>query len=62
MAVFLIFLRYNKINKIRSIEIIIKGIHLSKDVIINLSKMKKSNQNHGYVMTCSVMTYSVVRV
>jgi hypothetical protein len=47
MANFLVFLRYKKINKIRSIGIIKKGIHLSKAIIINLSKMKKSNQNHG---------------
>jgi len=38
---FCIFLRYKKINKIRSIEIIIKRIHLSKAIIINLPKMKK---------------------
>jgi hypothetical protein len=47
MVIFLIFLRYKKINKIKFIEIIKKGIHLSKVIIINLSKMKKSNQNHG---------------
>jgi hypothetical protein len=47
MAIFLIFLKYKKINKIISIEIIRKGSHLSKAIIINLSKMKKSNQNHG---------------
>jgi hypothetical protein len=47
MVVFHIFLRYKKINKIRSIEIIKKGTHLSNVIIINLSKMKKSNQNHG---------------
>jgi hypothetical protein len=47
MAVFPVFLRYKKINKIKFIEIIKKGIHLSKAIIINLSKMKKSNQNHG---------------
>jgi hypothetical protein len=47
MAIFPIFVRYNKINKIRSIEIIIKKTHLSKAIIINLSKMKKSNQNSG---------------
>jgi hypothetical protein len=38
MAIFLVFLRYKKINKIKSIEIIKKGIHLSKAIIINLSK------------------------
>jgi hypothetical protein len=47
MAIFLVFLRYKKINKIRSIEIIKKGTHLSKAIIINLSKIKKSNQNRG---------------
>jgi hypothetical protein len=47
MAIFLIFLKYKKINKIISIEIIRKVSHLSKAIIINLSKMKKSNQNHG---------------
>ncbi len=47
MVVFLVFLMYKKINKIRSIEIIIKKTHLFKTIIINLSKMKKSNQNHG---------------
>jgi hypothetical protein len=47
MAIFLLFLSYKKINKIRSIEIILKGTHLFKAIIINLSKMKKSNQNRG---------------
>jgi hypothetical protein len=47
MAVFLIFLKYKKINKIRSIEIIKIGIQLFKVIIINLPKMKKSNQNRG---------------
>jgi hypothetical protein len=47
MTIFLVFLKYKKINKMRSIEIIKKGTHLSKAIIINLSKMKKSNQNHG---------------
>jgi len=45
MEIFHVFLRYKKINKIRSIEIIIKRIHLSKVIIINLSRMKNSNQN-----------------
>jgi hypothetical protein len=45
MAVFPIFLRHKKINKIRSIEIIKQGTHLFKAIKINLSKMKKSNQN-----------------
>jgi hypothetical protein len=47
MAIFLVFLRYKKINKIKFIEIIKKGTHLSKAIIINISKMKKSNQNRG---------------
>jgi hypothetical protein len=41
MANFHVFLRYKKINKIRSIEIIIIKTHLSKAIIITLSKMKK---------------------
>jgi len=45
MAIFLIFPKYKKINKIKFIEIIEKGIHLFKTIIINLPKMKKSNQN-----------------
>jgi hypothetical protein len=47
MANFPIFPRYKKINKIKLIEIITKGIHLSKAIIINLPRMKKSNQNFG---------------
>jgi hypothetical protein len=47
MANFLVFLRYKKINKIRSIEINKKMIHPYKFIIINFSKMKKSNQNCG---------------
>jgi hypothetical protein len=47
MVVFLVFLRYKKINKIKFIEIIEKGAHLSKVIIINFPIMKKSNQNHG---------------
>jgi hypothetical protein len=47
MVVFPIFFRYKKINKIKYIEIIKKGTHLSKAIIINLPKMKKSNQNCG---------------
>jgi len=46
MVVFHVFLRYKKFNKIRSIEIIKKMTHLSKAIIINLSKMKKLNQNY----------------
>jgi len=48
IVIFLIFLKYKKINYIKFIEIIKKGIHLSKSIIINLSKMKNSNQNYGY--------------
>jgi hypothetical protein len=47
MVIFLVFLRYKKINKIISIEIIKKRTHLSKTIIVSLPKMKKSNQNHG---------------
>jgi hypothetical protein len=47
MVVFLVFLRYKKINKIKSIEVIKKGTHLSKPIIINLQKMKTSNQKCG---------------
>jgi hypothetical protein len=45
MAVFHVFPRYKKITKIKFIEIIKKGIHWSKVIIINLQRMKKSNQN-----------------
>jgi hypothetical protein len=47
MAIFHVFPRYKKINKIKFIEIIFKRTHLSKFIIINLLRMKKSNQNHG---------------
>jgi hypothetical protein len=47
MAVFPIFSTYKKINKIKFIEIIKKWIRLSKDNIINLPRMKKSNQSGG---------------
>jgi hypothetical protein len=47
MIVFLLLSRYKKINKIKFIEIIEKGIHLSKTIIIKLPRMKKSNQNCG---------------
>ncbi len=43
MAVFHVFPRYKKINKIKFIEIIEKGTNLSKAIIINLPRMKKSN-------------------
>jgi hypothetical protein len=47
MIVFLVFPRYKKINKIKFIEIIEKRTHLFKDIIINLTRMKKSNKKHG---------------
>jgi hypothetical protein len=47
MVVFPIFIRYKKINKIKFIEIIEKRTHLSKVIIINLPRMKKSTQNCG---------------
>ncbi len=47
MVVFHVFLKYKKTNKIKLIEIIEKGIHLFKIIIINLPRMKKSNQNDG---------------
>jgi hypothetical protein len=47
MVSFPIFLAYKKINKIKFIEIIKKGTHLSEVIIVNLPRMKKSNQNHG---------------
>jgi hypothetical protein len=47
MVVFLVFLRYKKINEIKSIDIFLKRIHVFKGIIINLPKMKKSNQNRG---------------
>jgi len=45
IVVFLVFPRYKKINKIKFIKIK-KRTHLSKVIIINFPKMKKSNQNH----------------
>jgi hypothetical protein len=47
MVIFLEFFRYKKIHKIRNIEIIKIRIHLFKTIIINPSKIKKSNQNCG---------------
>jgi len=52
MEVFLVFLRYKKINKIKFIEIIKKRIHLSKAIIINLPRMKKSNQKMFLFLMC----------
>jgi hypothetical protein len=45
MAIFPIFPKYKKIKIIKFIEIFLKWIPLSKDNIINLPRMKKSNQN-----------------
>jgi hypothetical protein len=45
IEIFSLFLRYKEMNKIRSIEIIFQKKCLSKAIIINLSKMKKSNEN-----------------
>jgi hypothetical protein len=45
MVVFLVFFTYKKINKINFIAIIKKGTHLFKVIMINLPRMKKSNQN-----------------
>jgi len=42
MAFFLIFFKYKKRNKIISIEIIIKGIHLSKKYDNEPSKNEKT--------------------
>jgi len=47
MIVFHVHIRYKKINKMKIIEIINKGIHLFKVIIINHLIMKKSNQNCG---------------
>jgi hypothetical protein len=47
MVVFHVFFKYKKINKINFIAIIEKSTHLFKVIIINLSRMKKSNQSHG---------------
>jgi hypothetical protein len=47
MTIFHVFPRYKKINKIKFIEIIEKGTHLSRVIVIKLPRMKKSNQNHG---------------
>jgi hypothetical protein len=46
-TIFFVFLRYKKINKIKFIDILKKGTHLSKAIIINLPRMEKSNQNNG---------------
>jgi len=47
MANFHVFPRYKKINKKQFLEIIEKGTHLFKTIIINLPRMKKSNQHDG---------------
>jgi hypothetical protein len=41
MVVFPVFPRYKKITKIKFVEIIEKGTHLSKAIIINPPRMKK---------------------
>ncbi len=41
MVVFPVFMKYNKINKIKFIEIMKKKIHLFKIIIINLPTMEK---------------------
>jgi hypothetical protein len=46
MIVFFVFPRYKKKKK-NFIEIIEKEIHLFEDNIINLPRMRKSNQNCG---------------
>jgi hypothetical protein len=58
MTIFHVFLRYKKINKIKSIEIIKKGTHLSKAIVINLSKMKKSNQNCGWLISNGLLNFA----
>jgi len=52
MGIFHVFPRYKKINKIKFIEIIEKKNRLSKIVIINFLKLKKSNQNHKTFEFC----------
>jgi hypothetical protein len=47
MAIFPIFPKYKKINKRKFMETIEKGTQLFKTIIINLPRMKKSNQNCG---------------
>jgi len=56
MAIFLVFLRYKKIIKVRSIEIIKKGTHLFKAIIINLSK--NLNQNCGYPISNELLNFT----
>jgi hypothetical protein len=58
MAIFPIFLKYKKINKIKYIEIILKGTHLFKVIIINLLKLKKSNQNHGSLISNGLLNFA----
>jgi hypothetical protein len=47
MTIFHVFLKYKKIKNKKFIDVIRKGTHLFKVIIINLPKMKKSNENHG---------------
>ncbi len=58
MVVFPVFPKYKKINKIKFIEIIEKGTHLSKAIIINLLRMKKSNQNCGYPINNGLLNFA----
>jgi hypothetical protein len=60
MVVFPVFFRYKKINKIKFIEIIENGTHLSKSIIINLPRMKRSNQNHGYPISDELLNFSQI--
>ncbi len=58
MAIFPIFLRYKKINKIKFIEIIKKGTQLSKTIIISLPRMKKSNRNCEYAISNGLLNFA----
>jgi pimeloyl-CoA synthetase len=42
----------------KSIEIIKNGTHLSKAIIINLSKMKKINQNSGQSISNGLLNFA----
>jgi hypothetical protein len=58
MLIFHVFFRYNKINKIKFIEIMKKETHLSKFIIINLPIMEKSNQNHGSLIINGLLNFA----
>jgi hypothetical protein len=60
MVIFLVFLRYKKINKIEFIGIIKKGTHLFKAIIINFPKMKKSNPNLGWLISNELLNFAHV--